>query len=144
MLETHHVKCIGKPWFFHMLVYPWVTIILDLIWPNHLIKPTPTRRGPFEAAITFPTTAFCLLGTFAPDNGQFLARTTIGNLGLYVVARHPRPIFFGWFIMIHQACTGCRRCLGRDGICESGQLGHESNKCFPNWARSARFALIRD
>lgn len=36
------------------------------------------------AAITFPTTAFCLLGTFAPDNGQFLARTTIGNLGLYV------------------------------------------------------------
>lgn len=36
------------------------------------------------AAITFPTMAFCLLGTFAPDNGQFLARTTIGNLGLYV------------------------------------------------------------
>jgi len=36
------------------------------------------------AAITFPTTAFCLLGTFAPDNGQILARTTIGNLGLYV------------------------------------------------------------
>ena len=37
-----------------------------------------------KAAITFPTTAFCLLGTFAPDNGQILARTTIGNLGLYV------------------------------------------------------------
>jgi hypothetical protein len=50
--------------------------------------------APFEAAITFPTMAFCLLGTFAPDNGQFLARTTIGNLGLYVVARwHPRSHF---------------------------------------------------
>ncbi|CAE7247334.1 unnamed protein product [Symbiodinium natans] len=34
------------------------------------------------AAITFPTSAFCLLGTFAPDNGQFLARASIGNLGL--------------------------------------------------------------
>jgi len=34
------------------------------------------------AALTFPTTAFCLLGTFAPDNGQFLVRASIGNLGL--------------------------------------------------------------
>ncbi|CAE7437383.1 unnamed protein product [Symbiodinium microadriaticum] len=38
------------------------------------------------AALTFPTSAFCLLGTFAPDNGQFLAawvaRASIGNLGL--------------------------------------------------------------
>lgn len=30
-----------------------------------------------KAAITFPTTAFCLLGTFAPDNGQILARTPL-------------------------------------------------------------------
>ena len=34
------------------------------------------------AALTFPTTAFCLQGTFAPDNGQILARASIGNLGL--------------------------------------------------------------
>lgn len=39
------------------------------------------------AAITFPTTAFCLLGTFTPDNGQVLARTSIGNLGLYIAPR---------------------------------------------------------
>eukprot|EP00913_Durusdinium_trenchii_P009800 g9203.t1 len=44
------------------------------------------------AAITFPTTAFCLLGTFAPDNGQILARTSIGNLGLYVDTKILDPL----------------------------------------------------
>ena len=40
----------------------------------HVVSmPLGALESPSEAAITFPTSAFCLLGTFAPDNGQFLA-----------------------------------------------------------------------
>jgi len=44
------------------------------------------------AALTFPTSAFCLLGTFAPDNGQFLARASIGNLGLLADSKVLDPL----------------------------------------------------
>eukprot|EP00931_Biecheleriopsis_adriatica_P083813 TRINITY_DN5750_c0_g1_i1.p1 TRINITY_DN5750_c0_g1~~TRINITY_DN5750_c0_g1_i1.p1 ORF type:complete len:950 (+),score=173.43 TRINITY_DN5750_c0_g1_i1:52-2901(+) len=38
----------------------------------------------YKSALTLPTWAFCLLGNFAPDTGQFLLRGTISNLGRFV------------------------------------------------------------
>lgn len=40
----------------------------------------------YMTGITGPLVAFCWLGNFAPDTGQFLLKTTIGNLGEYVEA----------------------------------------------------------
>eukprot|EP00439_Symbiodinium_sp_Y106_P000366 s7601_g1.t1 len=40
----------------------------------------------YMAAATGPLVAFCLLGNFGPDTGQFLLKTTIGNLGEFVEA----------------------------------------------------------
>ena len=54
------------------------------------------------AALTFPTTAFCLQGTFAPDNGQVLARASIGNLGLLADTKLLDPLLR----LVRAGCDG--------------------------------------
>lgn len=46
----------------------------------------------YMAGITGPLVAFCWLGNFGPDTGQFLLKTTIGNLGEYADADIIDPI----------------------------------------------------
>ncbi|CAK9042922.1 unnamed protein product [Durusdinium trenchii] len=56
----------------------------------------------YMAGITGPLLAFCWLGTFGPDTGQFLLKTTIGNLGEYVEADVIDP----WNRVVRLGCEG--------------------------------------
>jgi len=55
----------------------------------------------YMAAATGPLVAFCLLGNFGPDTGQFL-KTTIGNLGEFVEA----DIIDPWGRVVRLGCEG--------------------------------------
>ncbi|CAE7925387.1 unnamed protein product [Symbiodinium necroappetens] len=56
----------------------------------------------YMAAATGPLVAFCLLGNFGPDTGQFLLKTTIGNLGEFVEA----DIIDPWSRVVRLGCEG--------------------------------------
>ncbi|CAJ1337042.1 unnamed protein product, partial [Effrenium voratum] len=56
----------------------------------------------YMAGITGPLLAFSMLGTFGPDNGQFLVKTTIGNLGEFVAADLIDP----WNRVVRLGCEG--------------------------------------
>eukprot|EP00931_Biecheleriopsis_adriatica_P101809 TRINITY_DN76888_c0_g1_i1.p1 TRINITY_DN76888_c0_g1~~TRINITY_DN76888_c0_g1_i1.p1 ORF type:complete len:1029 (-),score=182.71 TRINITY_DN76888_c0_g1_i1:101-3187(-) len=56
----------------------------------------------YMAAITGPITAFSTLGSFGPDTGQFLVKTTIGNLGSFVDASVIDP----WKRIVNLGCQG--------------------------------------
>mmetsp|Transcript_8263 Transcript_8263/g.19413 ORF Transcript_8263/g.19413 Transcript_8263/m.19413 type:complete len:1040 (-) Transcript_8263:118-3237(-) len=56
----------------------------------------------YMAAATGPIIGFCLLGNFGPDTGQFLLKTTIGNLGELV----PAHILDPWSRVVRLGCEG--------------------------------------